>query len=110
MKRGEIWTVSGGKDYAGKPRPGVIVQDDRSDATDTITLCVITKDPTDAPLLRLVVVPNAQTSLQASSSPMVDKINTVSKSKWTNSLVRLTMPICRGFTKPYWSFLGRLLH
>lgn len=21
MKRGEIWTVAGGKDYAGKPRP-----------------------------------------------------------------------------------------
>ena len=28
MKRDEVWTVSGGKDYAGKPRPIVIVQDE----------------------------------------------------------------------------------
>ncbi|CAN5409778.1 hypothetical protein BH24GEM3_BH24GEM3_16380 [soil metagenome] len=48
MKRGEIWTVAGGKDYAGKPRPAVIVQDDRFDATDSITLCAFTTDPTDA--------------------------------------------------------------
>ena len=25
MKRGEVWTAAGGKDYAGKPRPIVIV-------------------------------------------------------------------------------------
>jgi mRNA-degrading endonuclease toxin of MazEF toxin-antitoxin module len=35
MKRGEVWTVSGGKDYAGKPRPVVVVQDDAFDATDS---------------------------------------------------------------------------
>ena len=27
MKRGEVWTVSGGKDDVGKPRPAVIIQD-----------------------------------------------------------------------------------
>ena len=32
MKRGEIWTVAGGAAYAGKPRPAVIVQDNRFDA------------------------------------------------------------------------------
>jgi len=50
VKRGEIWTVSGGKDYAGKPRPVVILQDDRFDMTDSITVCAFTTDPTDAPL------------------------------------------------------------
>jgi len=34
MKRGEIWTVAGGKDYAGKPGPAVIVQDDSFDGAD----------------------------------------------------------------------------
>jgi len=29
MRRGEIWTAAGGKDYAGKPRPVFILQDDR---------------------------------------------------------------------------------
>jgi mRNA interferase MazF len=36
MKRGDIWTVSGGKDYAGKPRPVVIVQDDAFNVTGVI--------------------------------------------------------------------------
>ena len=33
MIRGEICTAAGGTDYAGKPRPVIIVQDDRFDAT-----------------------------------------------------------------------------
>jgi mRNA interferase MazF len=32
MRRGDIWTASGGQDYAGKPRPVVIVQDNNFDA------------------------------------------------------------------------------
>jgi mRNA interferase MazF len=52
MKRGDIWTVAGGKDYAGKPRSVVIVQDDSFDATDSITICAFTTDETDAPLFR----------------------------------------------------------
>ena len=59
MRRGELWTVAGGKDYAGKPRPAVILQDDRFDMTDSITVCAFTTDPTDAPLFRLPVEPNA---------------------------------------------------
>ena len=35
MKRGEVWTVAGGAAYAGKPRPAVIIQDDRFDANDS---------------------------------------------------------------------------
>ncbi len=50
MRRGDIHTVAGGKDYAGKPRPAVIVQDDSFDATESITICAFTTDPTEAPL------------------------------------------------------------
>jgi mRNA interferase MazF len=57
MKRGEVWTVSGGAPYAGKPRPAVIVQEDRFEGTNSITLCAFTTDPTEAPLLRLLVEP-----------------------------------------------------
>jgi hypothetical protein len=46
MKRGDIRTVAGGKDYANKPRPVVIVQDDNFDATDSITSCAFTTDET----------------------------------------------------------------
>ena len=81
MKRGEIWTVAGGKDYAGKPRPVVIVQDDSFDATDSITICAFTTDETDAPLLRLSVQPNERNGLGATCRLMVDKITTVPKTK-----------------------------
>lgn len=79
MKRGEIWTVAGGKDYAGKPRPAVILQDDRFDATDSITICAFTTDPTDAPLFRLPVEPSESNGLRAGCRMMVDKITTVPK-------------------------------
>ena len=52
MGRVEIWTVSGGQDHAGKPRPVVILQDDNFDATSSITICAFTTDETDAPLFR----------------------------------------------------------
>ena len=81
MKRGEIWTVAGGKDYAGKPRPAVILQDDRFDRTESITICTFTTDPTDAPLFRLPVVPSASNGLRAVCRLMVDKITTVPKSR-----------------------------
>ncbi len=81
MKRGEIWTVAGGKDYAGKPRPVVILQDDRFDRTDSITVCAFTTDPTDAPLFRLVVEPSDRNGLRALCRLMVDKITTVPKSR-----------------------------
>lgn len=89
MRRGDIWTVSGGKDYAGKPRPVVIVQDDSFDATNSITICAFTTDATEAPLFRLLVEPNAQNGLRSPCRLMVDKITTVPKSKVGNQIGRL---------------------
>lgn len=89
MRRGEIWTVSAGGGYAGKPRPVVIVQDDHFDATASITVCAFTTDPTPAPLFRLLVEPNERNGLKVPCSLMVDKITTVPKSKIGNQVGRL---------------------
>ena len=89
MKRGEVWTVAGGKDYAGKPRPVVIVQDDSFDATGSITICAFTTDEAEAPLFRLTVQPNERNGLRACCCLMVDKITTVAKSKVGNHVGRL---------------------
>jgi mRNA interferase MazF len=89
MNRGEVWTVSGGKDFAGKPRPAVIVQDDSFDATDSITICAFTTNPTDAPLFRLVVEPNERNGLRSICRLMVDKITTVPKEKLGSHVGRL---------------------
>lgn len=80
MKRGEVWTVSGAG-YAGKPRPAVIVQDDRFDATASVTVCVFTTDETEAPLFRLAVTPSDRNGLRSVSSLMVDKLVTIAKER-----------------------------
>jgi mRNA interferase MazF len=89
MRRGDIRTVSGGKDYAGEPRPVVIVQDDAFDATDSITICAFTTDPTEAPRFRLPVESSERNGLHSSSRLMVDKITTVPKSKVGERIGRL---------------------
>jgi mRNA interferase MazF len=81
VKRGEIWSVSGGPDYAAKPRPVAILQDDRFDGLESITFCPFSTNPTPAPLFRLVVRPNERNGLVEDSSLMVDKITTVSRAK-----------------------------
>ena len=81
LRRGDIWTVAGGKDYAGKPRPVVIVQDDSFDATDSITVCAFTTNETDAPLFRLPMEPNGRNGLHAACRLMVDKITSVPEAK-----------------------------
>ena len=89
MKRGEIWTLAGGEDYAGKPRPVVILQDDRFDATASVTICTFTTNPTDAPLFRLAVEPSETNGLRVSSRLMVDKIATVSRTRIGTHVGRL---------------------
>jgi mRNA interferase MazF len=89
VKRGEIWTASGGRSYAGKPRPAVIVQDDRFEATDSITICAFTTDPTEAPLLRLAIKPSEMNGLRTASRLMVDKITTVPKARLGHRIGRL---------------------
>lgn len=89
MKRGEIWTLAGGKDYARKPRPVVIVQDEGFEATNSVTVCAFTTDETEAPLFRLPVAPNEHNGLRAPSRLMVDMITTVPKSKIGTHVGRL---------------------
>ncbi|WKZ83133.1 MAG: type II toxin-antitoxin system PemK/MazF family toxin [Acidimicrobiia bacterium] len=89
MRRSEIWTASAGSGYAGKPRPVVIVQDDRFDATHSVTVCAFTTDPTEAPLIRLPVAPDDQNGLRMPCSLMVDKITTVPRTKLREPVGRL---------------------
>ena len=89
MRRGDIWTASGGQDYAGKPRPVVIVQDDSFDGTASVTICAFTSDTTEAPLFRLLVEADEGNGLRLASRLMVDKITTVPKSKLGERIGRL---------------------
>lgn len=107
LTRGEIWTVSGGKDYAGKARPAVILQDDAFAAIDSATICTFTTDPTDAPLFRLPIAPNDGNGLQAPCRLMVDKITTVPRSKIGLLVGRLDAVDLRRLDEAVLVFLGR---
>lgn len=89
MIRGEIWTASSGGDYAGKPRPVVILQSDRFETETSVTVCPFTTDPAEALLLRLAVEPTASNGLRAVSRIMVDKITTTPKAKLGARIGRL---------------------
>ena len=89
MKRAEIWTVAGGPDYIGKPRPAVILQDDAFEGTASITLCPFTTLLVDAPLIRLPIEPTKQNGLNTTFHVMVDKMTTVAKSKLRKRVCRL---------------------
>jgi mRNA interferase MazF len=89
LKRGDVWTVSGGAEYTHKPRPAVIVQDDSFEGTLSVTVCIFTSDPSDAPLFRLTIEPTNKNGLRTASRLMVDKISTISKQKLGKKVGRL---------------------
>ena len=81
MRRGEIWSAAAGAGYVGKPRPVAIIQDDRFDATSSVTVCAFTTGLTDAPLLRQPVEPSPENGLTQPSNLMIDKVTTVRRNK-----------------------------
>ena len=105
MKRGEIWTVSGAG-YSGKPRPAVGVQDDRFDATASITICAFTTDETEAPLFRLAVAPSERNGLRSMSRLMVDKLTTVAKERLGKRVGRLDEADAMRLNRAILVFLG----
>ena len=81
MRRGEIWTQSGGSGYAGKPRPALIVQSDLLAGMDSIITCLFTAHgDMDIPS-RVAFDPNPANGLREPSDLMTDKIMTVSRDK-----------------------------
>jgi mRNA interferase MazF len=89
LSRGEIWSASAGGGYVGKPRPVVIVQDNRFAGSASITLCAFTTDPTEAPLFRLRIEASETNGLRETSSIMVDKVTTVSRERPEKRIGRL---------------------
>jgi mRNA interferase MazF len=77
MNRGEIWTVAGGSNYAGKPRPIAILQNDRFSGSESITGCPLTTVNIDGHLFRIPVFPDERNGLRSPSWLMADKLLTI---------------------------------
>lgn len=106
MKRGEVWTVAGGAAYAGKPRPAVIVQDDRFDANHSIVVCPLTTDPTPAPMFRLPVQPSSRSGLRSPCRMMVDKLTAVPRTRLGTRVGSLSPEEMKGLNRVLFVFLG----
>ena len=89
MRRGDICIAAARGIYTGKPRPVVIVQDDRFDATASITVCPLTTNPLDAPLTRIAVGVTTASGIEQPSQIMIDKITTMPRANVRDHLGRL---------------------
>ena len=106
MKRGELRVAAGGGDYTGKPRPVVIVQDDRFEATHSVTVCALTSDSTDAPLFRLLLSPTPGNGLHEDCRVMVDKITTIRRERLSRRIGAVTAADMRRIDRAVLVFLG----
>ena len=106
MKRGEIWTVAGGAADVRKPRPAVIIQDDRFDANDSIVVCPLTTDSTSAPIFRLPIQPSAQSGLRAACRIMVDKLTAVPRRRLGKPVGSLNSQELKVLNRAIFIFLG----
>ena len=90
MRRGDICIAPAPGACTGKPRPVVIVQDDRFDSTASVTVCPLTTQLVDAPLIRVAVEPTAAAGIEQSSQIMVDKVTTLPRANVQERVGRLT--------------------
>ncbi|WP_166998684.1 type II toxin-antitoxin system PemK/MazF family toxin [Paramicrobacterium fandaimingii] len=105
MNRGEIWSVAGGV-YATKPRPAVILQDDRFADTESVTVCPLTSMSVDAPLLRLRIESSSRSGLDTARWVMIDKITTVRRTNVARRIGRLSAAELVKFERLLAVFLG----
>lgn len=106
MTRGEIYTAVARGAHTGKPRPVLIVQDDRFDATASVTVCPFTTNPVDAPLIRIPIEQSDTNGLDRSSSLMVDKITTMPRTGLGERLGRLRDDELMQLNRSLMVFLG----
>jgi mRNA interferase MazF len=90
VRRGEVWSSAGGQDYAGKPRPCVVIQSNAYNATNSVTICLLTSTVTLAAYTRPLIEPDDANGLNVPSRAVVDKLTTLPREKLGRQLGRLS--------------------
>lgn len=90
MSRGDIYLAAARGPYTGRPRPVVVAQDNRFDATRSVMVCPLTTNPVEAPLTRIPIAWSAANGLDQPSMLMVDKVTTMPRDSLRESLGRLS--------------------
>jgi mRNA interferase MazF len=88
VRRGDIVTAVFAGAY-GKPRPAVLMQDDAFEALPSATVLPITGDLRDLPVIRIDIGVGPESGLRRPSQVMVDKIQTIPRTRLGQRLGRL---------------------
>lgn len=105
MRRGDLVTVAVAGDF-GKPRPALVIQADRFDATTSVTVLLVSSKIADAPLIRLTAEPTAANGLRKPSQIMIDKAMTVRRDKVGHAFGRLDDEAMAAVNRSLAVFLG----
>jgi len=105
LKRGEIWTAAGTEAYAAKPRPVVILQDDRFAFLGSVTVCPFTSNPLPA-AYRVAVDPSEANGLHHRSSAMADKLMSLPRARLRDRLGRVNAADMVAINRAVLVFLG----
>ncbi|NKC33285.1 type II toxin-antitoxin system PemK/MazF family toxin [Roseomonas sp. BU-1] len=108
MRCGEVVVVAdrAGGDYAGKPRPAVVVQSDMYDQTLSLVVCPLTSRERDAGLLRVAVAPSDRLSIRQPSWVMVEKLTSIRRDRATSVIGRLSDEEITALNRSLAVFLG----
>ena len=102
MKRGDVIRVAGSGNFAGKPRPAVIVQaDEYCDAHESLTVAPLTSMLQPSFAFRVHVHANAANGLNADSDAEVDKVQAVKRHRTPGSSAKSMFGRWRGSTTRY---------
>ena len=101
MKRGDVVRLA-----LGKPRPAVIVQDDRFETPADVIVCPFTSTILDAPIYRLHVPATPENGLQVDSQLMVDKIGPARRERIEGVIGQLGMEDMTRLTEAMAILLG----
>ncbi|HVO27555.1 MAG TPA: type II toxin-antitoxin system PemK/MazF family toxin [Candidatus Margulisiibacteriota bacterium] len=105
MTHGDLVTIALPGNY-GKPRPALVIQSDLFDAHPSVTVLPVTSELRDAPLFRIAVTPSAINGLHKPSQVMVDKPQTVARTKIGKTIGRLDDEVMLGVNRALAVFLG----
>ena len=105
MKRGDIVTIALQGDY-GKPRPALVIQSDLFAEHPSVTVLPVTSERRDAPLFRIDVEPSDGNGLRKISAVMVDKPQTVARTRIGSTIGRLDDDSMLAVTRALAVFLG----
>ncbi|MFN3319552.1 MAG: type II toxin-antitoxin system PemK/MazF family toxin [Allorhizobium sp.] len=105
MRRGDLVTVAMSGDF-GKPRPALIIQSDRFADTGTVTVLLVTSTDVEAPLLRVLVQPDAENGLIQPSWVMIDKAMSVKRERIGRVIGRVRDETMLTVTRNLAVFLG----